>query len=111
MRAATSASSAVSPPSTASKKCCSWRSSRSNRMKDLPNRGIQPERSQTRKERSMTDVPDVLLFKRGSDQPQIDDEDTVTCLVCGTIQSDQAALEHTWQLVPPVCPDCLRWQL
>ena len=56
-------------------------------------------------------MPEVLPFKRGSDQTRTDDEDTVTCLCCGKVQSDQAAQEHTWQLVPPVCPDCLRWEL
>jgi hypothetical protein len=58
-------------------------------------------------------MPEALLFKSGRDLGQetgINDEDTVTCLACGTVQSDEAAYEGGWQLVPPVCPDCLRWE-
>jgi hypothetical protein len=56
---------------------------------------------------------EALLFKSGRDldtEVRTDDEDTVTCLGCGTVQSDESAHEGGWQLVPPVCPDCLRWE-
>jgi transposase-like protein len=33
----------------------------------------------------------------------------VTCVDCGAREADQAAYEQGWQLVPPVCPACLRW--
>ena len=55
---------------------------------------------------------DVVAFKSGKDlgeETRIEDEDTVTCVDCGTVESDQSAYESGWQLVPPVCPDCLRW--
>lgn len=59
-------------------------------------------------------MPDVVLFRRGCDlrkETRIEDEDTVTCLACSKVQSDEVAHDGGWQLVPPVCPDCLRWEL
>lgn len=53
-----------------------------------------------------------IAFKRGCDlgeETRVDDEDTVTCVDCGAVVSDQAAYESGWQLVPAVCPNCLRW--
>ena len=29
---------------------------------------------------------------------------------CGAREPDQIAYESGWQLVPPVCPNCLRWE-
>jgi len=57
-------------------------------------------------------MPDVLAFKSGKDVAEetcVDDEDTVTCVDCGAMASDQSAYENGWQLAPPVCPNCLRW--
>jgi hypothetical protein len=58
-------------------------------------------------------MPKAMLFKSGRDlgtETNIDEDDTVTCLGCSTVQTDQAAYEGGWQLVPPVCPDCLSWK-
>jgi len=51
-------------------------------------------------------------FKSGKDlgeETLLADEERVTCVDCGATASDQSAYESGWQLVPPVCPDCLRW--
>ncbi len=53
-----------------------------------------------------------LDFKSGKDlgeETRSADEERVTCVDCGATASDQAAYESGWQLVPSVCPDCLRW--
>ena len=57
-------------------------------------------------------MSELIAFKRGCDigkETRVDDEDTVTCIDCGAVESDQSAYEGGWQLVPAVCPDCLRW--
>jgi hypothetical protein len=57
-------------------------------------------------------MSEAIAFKRGCDlgeETRVDDEDTVTCIDCGAVESDQSAYEGGWQLVPAVCPDCLRW--
>lgn len=57
-------------------------------------------------------MTDVCMFKRGADlkgETRTDDDDTVTCVDCGAREPDQTAYEAGWQLVPPVCPNCLRW--
>ena len=57
-------------------------------------------------------MPQVAAFKSGKDlgqQIRVSDDDTVTCVDCGTVESDQSAYDTGWQLAPPVCPDCLRW--
>jgi hypothetical protein len=56
-------------------------------------------------------MPEVMAFKSGKDlgEPQIDDDDTVTCVNCGAIETDRSAYEGGWQLFPAVCPNCLRW--
>lgn len=59
-------------------------------------------------------MPEIVAFKSGKDigeEPRIDDEDTVTCVDCGTVESDRSAYENGWQLAPPVCPNCLRWNV
>jgi hypothetical protein len=56
---------------------------------------------------------EALEFKHGCDaatSTRTDDDDTVTCVACGKVESDQTAYENHWQLEPPVCPDCLRWE-
>lgn len=58
-------------------------------------------------------MTDLCMFKRGADlegETRVDDEDTVTCVDCGAREPDQTAYESGWQLVPPVCPNCLRWE-
>lgn len=60
----------------------------------------------------VSDTP--LQFKSGKDlgeETRVEDDERVTCVDCGAIVSDQTAYESGWQLVPPVCPDCLRWVL
>ena len=55
-----------------------------------------------------------LQFKSGKDlgeETRVEDDERVTCVDCGATVSDQTAYESGWQLVPPVCPDCLRWVL
>ena len=59
-------------------------------------------------------MSEVIEFKSGKDLAQgtrVDDDDTVTCVDCGTRESDQRAYENGWQLAPVVCPECLRWTL
>jgi hypothetical protein len=58
----------------------------------------------------LSDTP--LRFKSGKDlgeETLVEDDERVTCVDCGAIASDQEAYENGWQLVPPVCPNCLRW--
>lgn len=57
-------------------------------------------------------MSEIVAFKRGCDlgeEPRAENDDTVTCVDCGATESDQRAYEGGWQLVPPVCPNCLRW--
>lgn len=59
-------------------------------------------------------MPEVLAFKSGKDlgeETRIEDEDTVVCVDCGAVEPDETAFQKGWQLVPPVCPDCLRWTI
>lgn len=58
-------------------------------------------------------MSEVVDFKSGKDlgtKTGLEDDDTVTCVDCGAVESDQRAYEGGWQLVPPVCPNCLRWE-
>lgn len=57
-------------------------------------------------------MADVVAFKSGKDlgeETRVEDADTVCCVDCGSVESDEQAYENGWQLEPPVCPDCLRW--
>ncbi len=57
-------------------------------------------------------MSEVVAFKSGKDlgeEPSVADEEHVVCVDCGAYASDQHAYEGGWQLVPPVCPNCLRW--
>jgi hypothetical protein len=59
-------------------------------------------------------MPDVVAFKSGKDlgeETRVEDDDTVSCVDCGAVESDNSAYDRGWQLVPPVCADCLRWTL
>lgn len=59
-------------------------------------------------------MSEIAAFKSGKDlaeETRVDDEETVTCIDCGAVESDQSAYQTGWQLVPAVCPDCLRWTL
>jgi hypothetical protein len=55
-------------------------------------------------------MADVVAFKSGKDlaRAAIDDE-CVECEACGRNESDERAYQEGWQLVPAVCPNCLRW--
>ena len=58
-------------------------------------------------------MSEIMVFKRGCDlgeEPRVEDEDTVTCVDCGAVESDERAYEGGWQLAPAVCPNCLRWE-
>jgi hypothetical protein len=62
----------------------------------------------------MNDATETLAFIRGCDvgrETRTADEETVTCLACGRTRSPDAIDAKLWQLEPPVCPDCLRWEL
>ena len=57
-------------------------------------------------------MPELVAFKSGKDlgeETRVADEDTVTCVDCGAVESDESAYQSGWQFVPPVCPQCLRW--
>lgn len=57
-------------------------------------------------------MSEVVAFKSGKDlgpEPSVAEEEHVTCVDCGTRATDQHAYEGGWQLVPPVCPNCMRW--
>jgi hypothetical protein len=57
-------------------------------------------------------MPEIAAFKSGKDlvpEARIDDSETVTCIDCGAEESDEKAYQNGWQLVPSVCPNCLRW--
>lgn len=57
-------------------------------------------------------MPELVAFKSGKDlgeETRVGDEETVTCVDCGAVESDQSAFDSGWQLAPPVCPNCLRW--
>jgi len=59
-------------------------------------------------------MPHAVAFKSGKDigkEPVIEDEDTVACVDCGTTETQERAYDGGWQLEPPVCPNCLRWQV
>ena len=59
-------------------------------------------------------MPEPKAFRRGCDLGEetcADDEDTVTCVDCGAVESDQRAYEGGWQFAPAVCPSCLRWEV
>jgi hypothetical protein len=57
-------------------------------------------------------MPELIAFKSGKDlgeETRIGDDETVTCVDCGAVESDESAYQSGWQMEPPVCPDCLRW--
>lgn len=57
-------------------------------------------------------MPEPLAFKSGKDlgeEARADDDDTVTCVDCGAVESDERAYDAGWQMEPAVCPNCLRW--
>ncbi len=59
-------------------------------------------------------MAECTMFKSGKDlgeETQVDDDDTVICVACRAVESDESAFQNGWQLVPPVCPNCLRWAL
>ncbi|MEA2416445.1 MAG: hypothetical protein QOI58_3102, partial [Thermoanaerobaculia bacterium] len=37
--------------------------------------------------------------------------ETVTCIECAKVETDERAYEEGWQVDPVVCPDCLHWAL
>ena len=55
-----------------------------------------------------------IAFKSGKDlgeESRNGTVDTVTCVECGKVESDDNAYAEGWQLDPAVCPGCLRWTL
>jgi hypothetical protein len=62
----------------------------------------------------MNDAIEPVAFTRGCDvgrETRTADVETITCLACGRTRSQDAIDRELWQLEPPVCPDCLRWEL
>jgi len=59
-------------------------------------------------------MSEPIAFKSGRDlavETRVASTDTVTCVACGRLETDEQAYDDRWQLDPPVCPDCLRWTL
>jgi hypothetical protein len=59
-------------------------------------------------------MPDLIAFKSGKDQGEetrIALVETVTCIECGEVATDEQAYDQGWQIDPVVCPDCLHWTL
>lgn len=57
-------------------------------------------------------MAELTEFKSGKDlgeETQHDDEETVTCVDCGAVETATRAYQDGWQLEPSVCPGCLRW--
>jgi hypothetical protein len=57
-------------------------------------------------------MPEVVAFKSGKDleeESRADEAETVACVDCGAVESDEVAYQNGWQLASAVCPDCLRW--
>jgi hypothetical protein len=57
-------------------------------------------------------MPEMIAFKSGNDlgeETRAAVQDTVTCVDCGAVESDESAYQNGWQLDPPVCASCLRW--
>jgi hypothetical protein len=55
-----------------------------------------------------------IAFKSGKDlamEARVASTDTVTCVACDRVETDEQAYEERWQLDPAVCPDCLYWTL
>jgi hypothetical protein len=59
-------------------------------------------------------MPDLITFKSGKDpgeETRTALVETVTCIECAKVETDERAYEEGWQIDPVVCPDCLRWTL
>jgi hypothetical protein len=59
-------------------------------------------------------MPEPITFKSGKDLgEEVEDGlvETVTCIDCGKMATDERAYDEGWQIDPVVCPDCLRWTL
>jgi hypothetical protein len=59
-------------------------------------------------------MPELIAFKSGKDQGEetrIALVETVTCIECGKVETDEQAYDEGWQIDPVVCPDCLHWTL
>ena len=55
-----------------------------------------------------------IAFKSGKDlgeETRSGSSDTVTCVDCEKLESEEVASADGWQFDPAVCPDCLRWTL
>jgi len=59
-------------------------------------------------------MPQPAAFKSGKDigkETCVEEEDTMACVDCGARETQERAYDGGWQLAPPVCPNCLRWQV
>jgi hypothetical protein len=59
-------------------------------------------------------MPELIAFKSGKDpgeETRIALVETVTCIECAKVETDERAYEEGWQIDPVVCPDCLHWIL
>lgn len=54
-----------------------------------------------------------VAFKKGSDQASVtaDVVESLACESCSVRVDPRAARDDGWQVTPPVCPECLRWNV
>lgn len=56
-------------------------------------------------------MAELRAFKSGKDLRKAAEEETATCVGCGTSERAERAYENGWQFAPEVCPDCLSWSV
>jgi hypothetical protein len=59
-------------------------------------------------------MSEPVAFKSGRDLASEEADETdevVVCAVCGKKPADETVCAEGEQVVPPLCPDCLRWAL
>jgi len=59
-------------------------------------------------------MPEPIAFKSGKDQGEETRTafvETVICIECGKVETDEQAYNEGWLIDPVVCPDCLHWTL
>jgi hypothetical protein len=59
-------------------------------------------------------MAELIAFKSGRDlgeETRLASMDTVTCVGCDKVETDERAYDEGWQMEPPVCPACLHWTL
>ncbi len=59
-------------------------------------------------------MSEPIAFKSGKDLgEEIANSliESIACIACGRVETDDRAYEEGWQFDPAVCPDCLHWTL